>query len=104
MCMAFKHRHISGSPLSLPACSCLRIRVTFQAEERKAVPGVRISQSGSGKNIRRKKGRETLRREHSLTSLTPLLFFLLTSLFAVRLEQAKAEEKKGKETLSYKHL
>lgn len=78
--------------------------VTFQAEERKAVPGVRISEIGSRKNIRREKGRETLRREHSFTSLTPLLFFLLTSLSSVRLEQAKAEEKKGKETLFYKHL
>lgn len=78
--------------------------VTFQAEERKAVPGVRISESGSGKNIRRKKGREASRREHSLTSLTPLLFFLLASLSTVHLEQAKAEEKKGKETLFYKDL
>ena len=76
--------------------------VTFQAEERKAVPGVRISESGSGKNIRRKKGRGASRREHSLASLTPLLFFLLMSLSAVHLEQAKAEEKKGKETLFYK--
>ena len=79
--------------------------VTFQAEERKAVPGVRISELGSRKNIGREKGRETLRREHSFTSLTPLLFFLLTSLSSVCLEQAKAEEKKGKETLFYyKHL
>ena len=71
--------------------------VTFQAEEkRKAVPGVRISESGSGRNIRRQKGREASRREHSLTSLTPLLFFLLRSLSAVRLEQAKAEEKRAK--------
>lgn len=78
--------------------------VTFQAEERKAVPGVQISESGSRKNIMRKKGRETSRREQSLTSLTPLLFFLLTSLSTVCLEQAKAEEKIGKETLCYKHL
>ena len=78
--------------------------VTFQAEERMAVPGVQISESGSRKNIRRKKGREASRREHSFTSLTLLLFFLLTSLSAVRLKQAKAKEKIGKETLFYKHL
>jgi len=78
--------------------------VTFHAEERKPVPGVRISESGSGKNITRKKGRETSRREHSLTSLTPLLFFLLTSFSAGHLEHAKAEEKIAKETLFYKDL